>query len=59
MATQLTKHPRKFYLKVEWKLQDFWVGAYWERDPRWGLDVWVCIIPTLPLHFGWRRMWDW
>ena len=59
MARQLTKRPRKFFFKVEWKIQDLWVGVFWERRPHWGLDVWVCIIPTLPFHFGWRRLWDW
>ncbi len=40
-------------MRLEWKPQDCWIGAYWERR---GADwhLWVCLLPMLPLHFRWR-----
>lgn len=44
--------------RLEFKLEDFWVGIFW----RWqehrlhqpdALDVWVCLVPCLPLHITW------
>lgn len=45
-------------IQLEFKLQDFWVGAYWKKEtyshPKkrnmTRLDVWVCLIPCLPIH---------
>lgn len=41
----------------EFKLQDCWIGAYWKRIEsssvsceRVQVDVWVCLLPCLPLH---------
>lgn len=44
-------------VKLEVKKQDCWIGVYWEtkKFPS-GLvnhDVWVCIIPMLPIHIHW------
>jgi hypothetical protein len=46
--------------KLEFKLQDMWIGAYWAKHPdykkiwhgtlRVKYDVWICIIPTIPIH---------
>lgn len=53
-------------IRLEFKLNDLWVGAYWQwheapadmtscfpvlSRPRRVLDVWVCLLPCLPLHF--------
>jgi hypothetical protein len=38
---------------LEVKPQDLWVGIYWKLDRTvWvtQLDIWVCIVPMLPLH---------
>lgn len=43
---------RRWFVRVERKMQDAWVGVYWDRAPL-ALDVWVCIVPMLPIHFGW------
>lgn len=59
-------------VRLEFKLADCWVGAYWrstycvghpktwmERNGdqqgwfRGTWDLWVCIIPCLPLHVTW------
>lgn len=46
-------------LRLEFKLQDMWFGAYWDFqrwEPiqgvyvPWQLDIWICLLPTLPLH---------
>jgi hypothetical protein len=56
-----TKPPpeRGWRIGVEFKKQDLWIGAYWDRAVRFptggyafvSLDVWVCLIPCLPIHF--------
>lgn len=37
---------------LEWKLQDLWIGAFW-RTTEFGGDLWVCLLPCLPLHLSW------
>lgn len=51
---------RKWFVWVEWNPADCWVGAFWKRGGRPGfrrLDVWVCLLPMVPLHFGWQEIW--
>ena len=38
-------------LRLEFKLQDFWVGLFWKNTPE-RLDIWICLIPCLPLHYA-------
>ena len=46
-------------VQPEFKLQDMWIGVFWKvsrapNDPQWGrVDVWVCFVPTLPIHIWW------
>ena len=37
--------------RLEFKLHDMWIGAYWRRS-RCGrfTDVWLCLVPCLPIH---------
>lgn len=42
---------RRWFARFEWKPQDCWVGVFWKRTDR-TLDVWVCVVPMVPLHFG-------
>lgn len=37
-------------IDLEFKLQDMWVGLYW-NDNKYVFDVWLCIVPMLPIHF--------
>jgi hypothetical protein len=49
-------HPaveRAFRWGFEWKPQDLWVGAFWKRIGNC-LDLWVCVIPCVPLHLCWH-----
>lgn len=39
----------KLAIRFEKKWQDVWVGAYWHRSIG-GMDIWICILPTLPIH---------
>lgn len=37
-------------VRVEWKLEDLWVGVFWKKSLQC-VDIWVCFIPCLPIHF--------
>ncbi len=34
-------------LRLEFKKQDLWIGAYWDRD-----NVWICLVPMFPIHIS-------
>lgn len=50
------------HIRIEFKLQDLWLGVFWKITRSRGelpdcwlyedrrIDVWVCIVPTLPIH---------
>ncbi len=52
-------------LEVKWA--DCWVGVFWRRTKvlgYWKWDVWVCLLPCVPLHLWWlrprpKRHFDW
>lgn len=44
------KLSRRWRVRLEWKLADCWIGIYW-ADHGGFVDVWVCLLPCLPLHF--------
>lgn len=47
---------------IEWKPQDLWVGAFWRKtkfDRHTGYDIWVCLIPCLPIHVWWYQRDGW
>jgi hypothetical protein len=46
--------PRDFQWRcqLEWKLQDFWIGAFWKRQGNC-IDLWLCLLPCVPLHISW------
>lgn len=46
------RKPRNWNARLEWKLQDFWIGAFWKRTGNC-VDLWVCLIPCVPLHVSW------
>lgn len=43
-------------IDFEFKLQDFWIGLYWENRNH-DIDIWLCIIPCFPIHYwsGYNR----
>lgn len=57
----------KWSIKFKFKLQDFWVGVFWESKYNIGyeasngisekvsFDLYICLLPCLPLHFKWWK----
>jgi hypothetical protein len=57
----------KLRLRVEFEPRDLWVGVYWRRTAvyagrdavamywRWDYDLYLCLLPTLPIHLRWSR----
>lgn len=46
---------RRCTLALEFKLADFWVGVFWKARASTGarqFEIWVCLLPCLPLHFS-------
>lgn len=37
-------------IRLEFKPQDMWVGAFWKTSGNLKTDIWICILPTLPIH---------
>lgn len=40
---------------LEFKLADMWIGCYWRYEEfrpvnSARLDIWVCLLPCVPLH---------
>jgi hypothetical protein len=40
---------RRTYIRLEFKAQDLWIGAYWHTSGSI-TDIWICLLPTLPIH---------
>lgn len=51
------------HIELKFEPRDLWLGVYWkyrrsiESRARW-LDLYICILPTLPIHimfaWGWK-----
>lgn len=41
-------------IELECQPRDIWVGLYWKKTGDWTrggfVDVYVCVIPMLPIH---------
>ena len=35
-------------IRIEFKPQDLWVGAFWKPG-----HLWICILPMVPIHVMW------
>lgn len=46
---------KQLRVRLEFKPQDCWVGAYWETRYPGSAHVWICLLPMLPLHIMIRR----
>jgi hypothetical protein len=51
--------------RLEWKLEDVWVGAFWRRTycttdagkKALATEIWICLLPCIPLHVTiWHRV---
>ena len=36
--------------RFEWKLPDLWIGVFWKHGKFGDFDIWICLIPCVPLH---------
>ena len=48
----------RWSVRVEFKAQDCWIGAYWRHSAcgtSEAVDVWVCLLPMLPIHVRCER----
>ena len=44
-------------IQIEYKLQDCWIGFYWQFQ--WGYyHLWICLIPCIPIHLVWEKKSD-
>lgn len=39
-------------IRLEWKINDFWIGCFWRRFDSGAWDVWLCLVPCLPIHIS-------
>ncbi len=54
------KAVNRMVIKFEFKPQDLWIGCYWVKHPEYKkiwygtlrvkIDLWICLIPMLPIH---------
>lgn len=62
---QFQREGRGMGVCVEFKPEDFWIGAFWKitrvRHASAGevyfvrrVDLWICLVPMLPIHFHWH-----
>ena len=40
-------------VRIEFKKQDFWIGAYWDSS-----NIWICLIPCFPIHISYNSSED-
>lgn len=43
------RHWRRI-VKLEVKKEDCWIGCYWKKTGYWRYDVYICLLPCLPVH---------
>ena len=41
---------RKTHIRLEAKLADMWIGIFWKVSQLGTLDIWICLLPCLPIH---------
>lgn len=52
---------RKPSVRFELKLQDLWVGVFWNKTVTLSgqlshrYDIWICFVPCVPLHITFYR----
>lgn len=60
---------KNWKIRIEFKLEDLWVGAFWKSKwqmclpvgdspsrseyERSSFDLWICLIPCVPIHLSW------
>lgn len=36
--------------RIYFELRDIWVGVYWKRGPVGEWDIYICLLPCLPIR---------
>jgi hypothetical protein len=36
--------------QLEFKLADMWIGCFYSQDDIGRINIWVCLLPCLPIH---------
>lgn len=54
-APTLPRRVWHWWIRLEFKPADLWVGAYVSNRPGGAagnhvVEIWICLVPTLPLH---------
>lgn len=44
----------KLHARFEFKIEDMWLGLFWRVTDK-KIDVWICLLPCLPLHITVER----
>jgi hypothetical protein len=57
---QERRNGTRWRIQLERKVQDAWIGVFWNTtigpSGRWAvLDVWITVIPMLPIHLFFNR----
>lgn len=37
---------------IEFKLADLWIGTCFNTDDIGLVDIWICLLPCLPIHIS-------
>ena len=43
-------------IRLQFKLQDFWIGVYWKSSFKL-TNIWICFIPCFPINI--KLEWSW
>jgi hypothetical protein len=41
--------PKRWSIRMLWEPRDLWVGVYWTRPRPYALQVYVCLLPCVPI----------
>lgn len=60
MTFTTNKDRYRWFIHLEWKVQDCWIGLFWRVDKE-RFDLWFCLLPCIPIHitrigFGFFKM---
>jgi hypothetical protein len=53
---------KNWKIRLEFKIEDLWVGLFWKSKyqaagggkwERSEYDLWICLIPCVPIHLRW------
>jgi len=51
-SCEISKRRRGWHIGFEFKPRNLCIGAYWKRIGNC-VDLWICLMPCVPLHISW------